>query len=77
MCFRSDSESERQIVEATGRSLTHNAHRAEVMMKAHLSPQSPSGVGSRDSCVLEGGFEIDRRSEAGQVESQSMEAPQP
>lgn len=51
-----------------------SVHSTEVTIKAHLAPQSPSGVGSRDTCVLEGGFEIDRRSKGGPVESHSWEA---
>lgn len=76
-CFRSDSESERQIVKATGRSYTYSAHSIEVTIKAHLSPWSLSAEGSRDTCVPEEGFETDRRSKEGQVESQSMEASHP
>jgi len=52
-------------VKAIARSHTYNVHDAEIMIKAHLSPlatQSWSGVGSRDTCVLEGRFEIDSRS---------------
>lgn len=52
-------------MKATARSHTYNVHDAEIMIKTPLSPlaaQSRSGVGSRDTCVLEGRFEIDSRS---------------
>lgn len=52
-------------MKATARSHAYNVHSAEISIKAHLSPlatQSRSRVESRDTCVLEGRFEINSRS---------------
>lgn len=65
----------RDRLKATARIYTYSVHRAEVKIEAHLSPrltQSPLGVGSRDTRVVEGGLEIGTRE--GQVESQFLEA---